>query len=62
MNLMRLDKERNINKSVNRISFEHDGEEYTITPDHFGFRVHKHNLAGAGITIIPSCNNEIIIK
>jgi hypothetical protein len=61
MQLMRLGKEKNINKPTERITFEHNGFEYTITPEYKGFRVHKHSLDD-GIIVRPSYNNEIIVE
>ena len=65
MELQRIDSEKEINKPIQRLVFTHDGEMYTITPDHKGFRVHKHSLDVSmddSISVTPAYTNEIIIK
>jgi len=61
MKLKRLDGEKDMDRDTNVISFSHDGEKYTITPEVVGFRIHKHSLDD-GLRIEPSCHNEIIVK
>ena len=61
MELVRIDSTKDINREFIRLSFKHNGEKYTITPEITGFRIHKHSLDD-GLIIIPGCNNEIIVK
>ena len=61
MKLERIDGDKEVNKEFQRLSFTHNGEKYTITPEMRGFRIHKHSIDD-GLIIIPGCNNEIIVK
>jgi len=61
MEIVRIGNDKNISNKTDRISFEHNGEKFTITPEHDGFRIHKHQFNDGGLIICPCCTNEVVV-
>lgn len=61
MKITRLNNDKNLSIQANRIVIQHGNEQYTITPEIIGFRVHKHSIDDE-LLIKPACANELIIK
>lgn len=61
MEITRIGSDKNQKIETDRITFNHGGEIYTITPEYKGFRVHKHSMDGH-VSVTPSCANEIIVR
>ena len=54
----RINSERNLNRTVERIEISIDGARYTLT-DKFGtLRIHAH---GEALIVEPACANEVYI-
>ena len=61
LKITRIDKEKKLNKDVERIEFEHNGDKFIITPEFSYIRIHKSSIDD-NLIINPCCANEIIIK
>jgi hypothetical protein len=57
--ITRIGNDRNAIFNTHRVVFEYGGVEYTITPSHDGFLLHRGN--GENIYMRPVCANEMVV-
>lgn len=64
MKIVGIGNDKNISKKTDRISIEHNGEKYTITPEKDGLRIHKHGICSYMnyILVRPCSANEIVFR
>ena len=62
MKVLRIGNDRNLDQEEKMvITIEHNGEQYSITPEHNGLRIHSHQYEGKKLCIYPACANEIVV-
>ena len=59
MIIKRIDSDKNFNKSVERIEISTSFNEYVITEEFDGLKIHKKHDP---ISVSPCCSNEIRVK
>ena len=62
MKIVKVKTDDGLHDFCHRLTFEHNGEKFTLTPEIDGFRIHKHPINTNTIHLRPCCSNEVVVS